>query len=52
MMPVSKIRMNIYLTAKQKDVLEKLSDRTGAPVAELVRRAVDTYLLSRKEELK
>jgi predicted DNA-binding protein len=49
---VSKIRMNIYLTAKQKDVLEKLSDRTGAPVAELVRRAVDTYLLSRKKELK
>ena len=52
MIPVSKIRMNIYLTAKQKDVLEKLSDRTGAPVAELVRRAVDTYLLSRKKELK
>jgi len=32
--------------------LEKLSDRTGAPVAELVRRAVDTYLLTRKKELK
>jgi len=52
MVSMPKIRMNIYLTAKQKDVLEKLSDRTGAPVAELVRRAVDTYLLSRKKELK
>jgi predicted DNA-binding protein len=52
MVPVSKIRMNIYLNAKQKGSLEKLSDRTGAPVAELVRRAIDAYLLSRKKELK
>jgi len=44
--------MNIYLNAKQKDVLEKLSDRTGAPVAELVRRAVDAYVKTRKKELK
>ena len=52
MVSMPKIRMNIYLTAKQKDVLEKLSDRTGAPVAELVRRAIDAYLLARKKELK
>jgi len=52
MASVSKIRMNIYLNAKQKDMLEKLSDRTGAPVAELVRRAIDAYLLARKKELK
>jgi predicted DNA-binding protein len=52
MVSMPKIRMNIYLTSKQKDVLEKLSDRTGAPVAELVRRAVDAYVKTRKKELK
>ena len=52
MASMSKIRMNVYLNAKQKDMLEKLSDRTGAPIAELVRRAIDAYLLSRRKELK
>ena len=46
-----KFRTNIYLTEKQKGFLEKLSDKTGAPVAELVRRAIDAYLVSRKKEL-
>jgi predicted DNA-binding protein len=46
------LRTNIYLTEKQKASLEKLSERTGAPVAELVRRAIDAYLVSRKRELK
>ena len=36
----------------QKKALDKLSGRTGAPIAELVRRAIDAYLLSRKKELK
>ena len=49
---MGKIRMNIYLTAKQKASMEKLSERTGAPVAELVRRAIDSYLQMRKKELK
>ena len=52
MASVPKIRMNIYLSAKQKGVLERLSTKTGAPIAELVRRAIDAYLLSRKKELK
>ncbi len=47
-----KLRTNIYLTSEQKKLLEKLSDRTGAPVAELIRRAIDGYLLVRKKELK
>jgi len=47
-----KLRTNIYLTDKQKAALEKLSDKTGAPVAELIRRAIDAYLASRKKELK
>jgi len=39
-----KIRTNIYLDSRQKEQLEKLSRRTGAPVAELIRRAIDAYL--------
>jgi hypothetical protein len=44
--------MNIYLTDKQKASMEKLSAKTGAPVAELVRRAVDGYLKLRRKELR
>jgi predicted DNA-binding protein len=47
-----KLRMNVYLNDKQKEVLERLSDKTGAPVAELIRRAIDAYLTSRRRELK
>jgi len=47
-----KLRMNVYLNAMQKKVLEQLSDKTGAPVAELIRRAIDVYLISRRRELK
>jgi predicted DNA-binding protein len=49
---VKKIRTNIYLNHSQKRSLEKLSAKTGAPVAELIRRAVDAYLISRKKEMK
>ena len=52
MVVMTKIRTNIYLTPAQKRLLEKLSDRTGAPVAELVRRAIDAYLVARRKELK
>ena len=43
-----KLRMNIYVTKEQKKALEKLSAKTGAPIAELIRRAVDAYLTTRK----
>lgn len=49
---MGKIRMNIYLNGGQKKVLEKLSAKTGAPVAELIRRAVDAYVKTRRKELK
>ena len=49
---MDKIRMNIYLNKAQKKALEQLSANTGAPVAELVRRAVDNYVTMRKKELK
>ena len=44
--------MNVYLNEKQTKVLEQVSDKTGAPVAELIRRAIDAYLASRRKELK
>ena len=50
--PMMKLRMNVYLNDDQKRALEKLSAKTGAPVAELIRRAIDAYLTSRKKELK
>jgi len=52
LMCMAKIRMNIYLSGEQKQKLEKLSDKSGAPVAELVRRAINAYLVSRRKELK
>jgi len=42
--PIHKVRMNVYLDPKQKAGLEAFSSKTGAPVAELVRRAIDGYL--------
>jgi predicted DNA-binding protein len=48
---VPKIRTNVYLTKKQKRLLEELSAKTGASLAELVRRAIDNYLKLRKKEL-
>jgi predicted DNA-binding protein len=45
-------RTALFLKEPQLAKLQKLSEKTGAPVAELVRRAIDAYLLSRKKELK
>ena len=52
LLKMKKIRTNIYLSDRQKHALERLSKKTGAPVAELVRRAIDAYLLSQKKDLK
>jgi len=41
--------MNVFLEPKQKQALDKLSAKTGAPVAELIRRAIDAYLKRGKE---
>lgn len=37
---------------EQLKKLLALSERTGAPVAELIRRAIDEYLKKRAKELK
>lgn len=45
-------RTTLFLKEQQMAKLQKLYKKTGAPVAELIRRAIDAYLLSRKKELK
>ncbi len=39
-----KIRTVVYLEPEVNEALKKLSDKTGAPVGEHVRRAVVEYL--------
>ena len=39
------IRKNMHLTQQQVNMLKSLSQRTGLSVAEIVRRAIDDYLL-------
>jgi hypothetical protein len=38
-------RTNIYLNEKQHQKLHEQAEKEGVPVAELVRRAVDAFLL-------
>jgi ribbon-helix-helix protein len=45
-------RTALFLKEQQLEKLQMLSEKTGAPIAELVRRAIDVYLLSRRKELK
>jgi len=45
-------RTALFLKEEQIKKLQKLSRKTGAPVAELIRRAIDKYLHERAKELK
>jgi predicted DNA-binding protein len=45
------IRTALFLRASQTAKLETLSQLTGAPKSELIRRAIDAYLESRKLEI-
>jgi predicted DNA-binding protein len=45
-------RTALFLKGDQIKKLQALSEKTGAPVAELIRRAIDKYLLERAKELK
>jgi predicted DNA-binding protein len=44
-------RTALFLKEVQLKKLKVLSDRTGAPVAELIRRAIEKYLQERAKEL-
>lgn len=43
-------RTALFLKEPQRKKLKVLSDKTGAPVAELIRRAIDEYLKKRAKE--
>jgi predicted DNA-binding protein len=45
-------RTALFLKPEQIKKLQAFSDKTGAPVAELIRRAIDKYLRERAKELK
>jgi len=42
--PVNVKQVNVYLTHEQHAKLQRLKEKTGAPVSELIRRAIDQYL--------
>jgi hypothetical protein len=42
--PVNVKQVNVYLTHAQHKELQKLKEKTGAPVSEHIRRAIDRYL--------
>lgn len=44
----TKKRTSLFLSEHQLKELARLSEETGAPVAELVRRAIDLYLERQK----
>ena len=46
---VMKARMNVNLSREQMNRLKAESTKTGAPVAELVRRAIDKAYPARKK---
>ena len=45
-------RTALFLKEEQIKKLLTLSEKTGAPLAELIRRAIDKYLKERARELK
>jgi hypothetical protein len=49
-MVTHKKRTVVYLDLAEREALERLSAKTGAPIAELVRRAVAQYLKKTKKE--
>ncbi len=46
------VRTALFLKEEQMEKLQTLSRVTGAPVAELIRRAIDRYLEDRKADLR
>jgi hypothetical protein len=48
---MKKVRTVVYLEKQQQEMLNKFSDQTGAPVTELVRRAISEYIAKHKGKL-
>jgi metal-responsive CopG/Arc/MetJ family transcriptional regulator len=47
-MATKNIRTVVFLPAQLREALERLSNKTGAPLGELIRRALTMYLKREK----
>jgi hypothetical protein len=41
---MEKVRITVYITSRQQRQLEHRAEAEGFPMAEIIRRALDTYL--------
>ncbi len=41
---MEKVRITVYITTRQQRQLEQRAEVEGLPMAEIIRRALDTYL--------
>ncbi len=41
---MEKVRITVYITTRQQRQLEQRAEAEGFPMAEIIRRALDTYL--------
>jgi hypothetical protein len=41
---MEKVRITVYITTRQQRQLERRAEAEGFPMAEILRRALDTYL--------
>jgi len=46
------IRTQIYLTEEEKKAIEKLSDERGMTQSNIIREAIDEYMVKKKDETK
>lgn len=44
------VKLNLYVTPEQKMALDKLSEKTGVPTSEFIRRAIDAALKVAKRD--
>jgi predicted DNA-binding protein len=47
-MEVGMKKFNLYLTEQQKAALDRLHEKTGTPIAEILRRMIDAGLAKAK----
>lgn len=45
-------RTQIYLTEEEKEAIEKLSDERGTTQSNIIREAIDEYIVKKKSETK
>lgn len=45
-------RTQIYLTEEEKEAIEKLSDERGTTQSNIIREAIDEYIVKKKRETK